>query len=146
MGRFTLSLIGHGIVVSSSDGTRVAGPFAFGSLWPPPAEPCGVDVEWPPAIHADKTAQRWVISRWFQSMPDKTIPFCIAVSRSADPVSGGWSLYDFSLPIGSPDASLEVSSEGYRLPARSGAQQVYVTFDRAAMLAGKPAGFTVDPR
>jgi hypothetical protein len=146
LGQYSLRLAGNAVVIYSADGARVAGPLAFGSLWPQPAEPCGVDVEWPPEMQLDKQAGRWLISRWFQSMPDGSVPFCLAVSRSSDPVSGGWWLYSFALPVSRGDSPLEVSGEQYRLPAQSGDARAVVIFDRAAMLAGKPAGFSVSRR
>ena len=147
LGKFTMRLVERSVVILGADGARVAGPLPFGSLWPPAAEPCGVDVEWPPAVHVDRQAARWVISRRFQPMPDRTVPFCVAVSRQDDPVAGGWWLFAFSLPDGQyEEHPLEISGDAYRLAGKSGGRAVQITFDRTAMLAGKPAGFAVSAR
>jgi hypothetical protein len=142
-GRHILRLSDRGIVVYSLDGVRLAGPLAFGSLWSAAPEPCGVDVETAPLIQVDRAAGRWVISRVFQPTADGKVPFCVAISRTADPVTGGWQLYDFALPVSRSDGRFDVSNERYRLAAESGAKQIHITFDRNAMLAGKSSGFTV---
>lgn len=144
--RHTLRLADRSIVVYSVDGARLAGPLAFGSLWPPSAEPCGVDVEWAPAIQVDRAAGRWLISRWFQPMQDGKVPLCMAISRTSDPVAGGWWLYDFALAINRNEAPLEVSKDAYRLSGDSDGKRVQIVFDRTAMLAGKPSGFTASAR
>jgi hypothetical protein len=147
LGAFTMRLVERSVVVLGADGGRLAGPLPFGSLWPPAAEPCGVDVEWPPTVHVDRQAARWVIARRFQPMPDRTVPYCVAVSRQDDPVAGGWWLFSFALPDGQyEEQPLEISGNAYRLAGKSGGRAVQITFDRAAMLAGKPAGFTVSAR
>ena len=110
------------------------------------AEPCGVDVEAAPVIQVDRAAGRWLISRSFQPMPDGKVPFCIAISRKPDPVAGGWLLYDFALPVSRTDPPLEVSGDAYRLSGEAGGKRVRIIFDRNAMLAGKPAVFTVSER
>lgn len=141
--RHILRLSDRSIVIYSQDGARLAGPLAFGSLWPGGSEPCGVDVEAAPVIQVDRAAGRWLISRVFQATADGKLPFCIAVSRTADPVAGGWLLYDFALPIGGSEGPLDLSNDAYRLSGVSGAKRVDVIFDRNAMLAGKPSRFTV---
>ena len=91
----------------------------------------------------DRSAGRWLISRSFQPMPDGKVPFCIAISRKPDPVAGGWLLYDFALPVSRTEPPLEVSGDAYRLSGEAGGKRVRIIFDRNAMLAGKPAVFTV---
>ena len=146
-GVYTMRLVGRNLVVLGSNGGRIAGPLSFGALWPAAAEPCGVDVEWAPAIQVDRQAARWLISQRFQPMPDGTVPFCIAVSKTADPLAGGWWLYDFSLPANQYEShQLEISNDTYRLTGKADGRAVQIAFDRAAMLSGKPSGFTVSAR
>lgn len=142
-GRHILRLSDRSITIYSQDGAPVAGPLTFGSLWPAGSEPCGVDVESAPTIQLDRPAGRWLISRVFQPTADGKLPVCIALSRTADPVTGGWLLYDFALPISRSDGRLDLLNETYRLSGESGANRVHVALDRNAMLAGKPSGFTV---
>jgi hypothetical protein len=147
LGSFSMRVVDRTVLVLGADGGRIAGPLSFASLWPPASEPCGVDVEWPPAIHVDRAAQRWLISRWFQPMPDGSVPFCVAVSKRADPVEGGWWLYDFLLPANQYDRDqLGISSEAYRLTGKPDGRGVQIALDRAAMLSGKPSAFTVSAR
>lgn len=144
--RHSLRVVDRGIVIYSADGARLAGPLAFGSLWPASTEPCTVDVEWAPAIQVDRAAGRWLISQWFQSTQDGSVPFCIAVSRTSDPVAGGWSLYNFALPINRSAAVLEVADNAYQITGESAGKRMQVVFDRAAILAGRPSGFRVSAR
>lgn len=145
LGDHTLRVVDRRVLVSARDGSRVAGPLPFASLWPAGAEPCVVDVERPPVVQVDRAGERWLISRWFQPSPDRRLPLCVAVSRTADPVTGGWWLYDFALPI-EREAPLEISGDGYRIASGDGARRLLISLDRAAMLAGKPSGFTVSTR
>ena len=147
LGAHTLRVVDRSVVVLATDGRRIAGPLAFGSLWPPAAEPCGVDVEWPPTISVDREADRWLIWRSFQPVAGGAVPFCIAVSRTSDPVAGGWWLYDFSLPPNKYDAQqLDISKEAYRLAGKAAERAVQIAFDRQAMLSGKPSSFSVATR
>ncbi|HET9369529.1 MAG TPA: hypothetical protein VFO19_04755 [Vicinamibacterales bacterium] len=146
--RHTMRVVNGALTVHQAAGDAlVAGPFPFASLWPSGADPCGVEVEWPPSIQVDRTAGRWLVSQRFQPTgPENRVPVCIAISRTADPVSGGWALYDFMLPVSRSDAALDVGNDAYQLSGEAGGKAVRISFDRAAMLAGKPAGFTISPR
>jgi hypothetical protein len=144
LGDHTVRVVDRSLLFARA-GARVAGPLTFASLWPDGAEPCVVDVERPPVVQVDRAGGRWVISRWFQPSADRRLPLCVAVSKTADPVTGGWWLYDFALPI-AREAPLEISSDGYRIASEAGAARVLISLDRAAMLAGKPTGFSVSTR
>ena len=146
LGGHTIQVVDRSLVVLAG-GRQAAGPFAFGSLWPAGADPCGVDVEWPPVVTPDREAGRWLIWRRFQGMPDGSVPFCIAVSRTADPIAGGWWLYDFSLPPHRYEGhDIDVSTDAYRLAGKPGEGGVQIAFDRSSMLAGRPASFAVATR
>ena len=138
-----LRVVDRNLVVLAADGSRIAGPLAFGSLWGAAAEPCGVDVESPPRVSVDHDAGRWLIWRVFQPLASGEVPFCLAVSKTADPVTGGWWLYNFSLPAGNYDAhQLLVSTKTYRFAPPSGLTGAEISFDRTALLSGKPAAFS----
>ena len=144
LGRIIIRVTPRGLALLSADGAMLAGPIAFRSFWPAGAEPCGVEVESPPAVHADPGAGRFVIVQTIQRTAAGSLPVCIAVSRAADAVTGGWWLYDFALPLPGSRARLEMSGATWQLSLdgvpRPAAR---VVLDRAAMLAGAPASFTV---
>lgn len=75
--------------------------------------------------------------------PDGKVPYCVAISRTSDPVTGGWWRYEFTLPIAQIDAPLELSNGVYRISGDSVGRTMHIAFDREAMLAGKPAGYAL---
>ena len=79
--------------------------------------------------------------RWFMTEFTGGGDLCIYISRSPDPVSGGWYLYQFtSLPGGFPDyPKYAVWPDAYYMASNSGPRQW--AFDRHAMLLGDPSTF-----
>ena len=69
----------------------------FNSLFAPLPDdtPCGNNQNrGDPFVFYDHLADRWVVSDFaFPSFPGTSFWECIGVSRTSDPVSGGWSLY-----------------------------------------------------
>ncbi len=117
-------------------GTPLAGPTTIASLWP--SGTCASGGFDPVALY-DHLADRWVISQVAPGFAAQ----CIAVSQTANPVIGGWFLYQFNTggifndyaKIGVwPDAYYMGSQRGY-----PGAGADAWAFDRAAMLAGGAA-------
>jgi hypothetical protein len=82
--------------VFAKDGTALAGPTTYNSLFAPlTGTPCSGQNDGDPFVFYDHLADRWVISDFaFPDLPGSG-PFyqCIAVSQTSDPVSGGWFLY-----------------------------------------------------
>ena len=102
----------------------------------------------------DPIGDRWIISDFAWADANfSTGPFyqCFAVSKTGDPITGGWNFYAFQLQAGAvlPDyPKLGVWPDGIYMStnnfATSGSQsfqnvQVWA-FDRVAMEAGQPAG------
>ncbi len=87
--------------VYSKTGTRLAGPTTFDSLFAPlgTSNPCGNHQnEGDPIALYDQIADRWVLSDFAFAISltgNPRAPFyqCIAVSKTNDPVAGGWYLY-----------------------------------------------------
>jgi hypothetical protein len=140
LGGHAIRVRGRHLTVYSTDGARVAGPFPFASLWPRSSAPCGTEGEQTVAVQPDRYASRWVIARQV-ALPDGRLAYCLAVSRTPDPVTGGWWGYAFALPIERGATPLVLSDEAYRLSGVSAGRTVQIIFDRAAMLAGQPSTY-----
>ncbi len=96
----------------------------------------------PIAIY-DRLADRWLLAE-FASQGNH---LCVYISRSGDPVAGGWYAYDFETPS-FPDypkyAAWATDADGgtgsYVVTANDGGPGVYA-LDRGAMLAGQSSTF-----
>jgi hypothetical protein len=80
--------------IFDKSGNSLAGPTTYNSLFAPlTGTPCSGANDGDPFVFYDHLADRWVVTDFaFASLSG---PFyqCIAVSKSSDPVSGGWYLY-----------------------------------------------------
>ncbi len=87
--------IGIGIY-DKSTGTQLAS-FTFNSFFASAFSPCNTGNMGDPIVLYDAVSGRWIIAdfAWLDSVAG---PFyeCIAVSKSADPIAGGWWLYTYS--------------------------------------------------
>ena len=103
-----------------------------------------------PIVRYDHLADRWLISQF--ALPGGSQGFfeCIAVSRSPDPVGGGWFLYAFPTTDGAtghpvfPDyPKIGVWPDAYYMGTQrtfpGGGLDVWA-FERDRMLVGAPAG------
>ncbi len=137
--RYAIRPANGGFVVSDDRGL-VVGPVPFAAFWG--SGPCRVRSDLSPSVLNDRTAGRWLLSRWAAPTPGSPFHFCVALSRSSDPVTGGWSLYEFPLPVYRADAQMEMRPDGYRLRVGASGAQTFFVFDRSGMLRGGPAGYT----
>jgi hypothetical protein len=123
-------------------GNLLAGPSAINSLWTGFGGPCESLNSGDPIVMYDHLADRWIISQF--TLPSANHQ-CVAVSRTPDPVSGGWYLYDFTTPP-NDYPKISVWPDGYYMSSQRGffgsGLDVYV-FDRVNMLAGAPTRGTV---
>lgn len=133
---------GHYIqMVNSSDGALfaihdkatgalIAGPTALDSLG---SGFCADGLGDPIVLH-DRLADRWLLSE-FSASGNR---LCVYISRTADPVTGGWFNYDFAAP-GFPDyPKYAVWPDAYYVGTNESSPALYA-LDRAAMLQGLPA-------
>src|SRR3954466_6007136 len=86
-------------IFRKSDGARLAA-FTYDQLWgsleTPTGTPCDANNQGDPTVVYDPMGDRWIVADFgFVYNGDFIPPFyeCIAVSRTSDPVSGGWNLY-----------------------------------------------------
>jgi Proprotein convertase P-domain/Bacterial pre-peptidase C-terminal domain/Carboxypeptidase regulatory-like domain len=119
--------------VYNKTGTLVSGPTTFGSL-APSGNSCTSD-RGDPLVHYDRQA-----GRWFMLTMDDT-GLCTFVSKTSDPVSGGWWFYRYTTPVLPDYPHCGVWNDAYVCGTNEGSQagtEIYA-FDRANMLNGATA-------
>src|SRR5215213_228110 len=114
--------------------------------------PCDSANQGDPVVLYDPIGDRWIITDFAWSN-FSTGPFyqCFAVSKTSDPVDGGWYFYAYQTASGAvlndypklgvwPDG-IYMSANNFASSGSGSFQNVQVwAFDREAMEAGKPAG------
>jgi len=101
-----------------------------------PGSPCA-DGDGDPIVQYDELADRWLMSEF--DLTGNT--FCIYVSQGADPVTGGWFVYDFSAPSFPDYPQYGVWPDAYYVGTFESPNLGIYAFDRVSMLAGDPATF-----
>lgn len=129
-------------------GTSLAGPFNINQLWinANAGGLCQANNNGDPYVVYDHLADRWLISQFAVPNGFGTPPTaqCIAISRTADPVTGGWYLYEFTFNFAHDYPKIALWPDGYYMASQrgfSGGALNAVVFDRANMLNGNPATF-----
>jgi Proprotein convertase P-domain/Carboxypeptidase regulatory-like domain len=113
-------------------GTLIAGPTTFGSL-APSGNSCTSD-RGDPLVHYDRQAGRW----FMLTMDDAG--FCTFVSKTSNPVTGGWWFYGYSAPRLPDYPHCGIWDNAYVCGSNEGNAQVTLyAFDRANMLNGATA-------
>lgn len=119
--------------VYNKTGTLVAGPINFGTL-APAGNDCTTD-RGDPLVYFDRQASRW----FMLTMDDGGV--CTFVSKTSDPVSGGWWFYRYAT-LSFPDyPHCGIWNNAYVCTTNEGSiagADVYA-FDRANMLTGATA-------
>jgi uncharacterized delta-60 repeat protein len=133
--------VNSSIAVFDKQGNTLAGPMPINTLFAPLGGVCATDNVIDPLVNYDPLADRWIVLGFpFDS------PICIAVSRTSDPVTGGWFLYQLDVSaFGFPDyPKLGVWRDAYYLATQrgfhGGGLDLYA-LDRANMLSGNLAKF-----
>jgi uncharacterized repeat protein (TIGR01451 family) len=145
---------------------------------PSSANPCKGSSQGDPVVIYDPFADRWILTHFafdVDSQGNSIPPFyeCVAVSKTGDPVAGGWWLYPFRFDTGGtgppvstlgdypkfgiwPDC-LYMSANGYSQPSDTFNGSAYASFSRSDLesgaavhwslgfLAGSSAPFTMIP-
>ena len=121
-------------------GTSLAGPTSIKTLWSglPDGTPCKDTDDGDPIVLYDQGADRWMLAQF--SIFGTGLQMCIAYSTTPDP-TGTYNAYAFDMPKVPDYEKFGVWPDGLYMSAYEGATLGAYVFDRAAMLAGGPAGF-----
>ena len=148
-----IQIINSVFQIFNKSGTSLAGPSAISSLWTAAGDTgtCSQRNDGDPVVLYDHLADRWLISQF--ALPNGLFNApsfeCIAISRTANPVTGGWYVYTFRMNGANdrfdypklgvwPDAYYMSSQRGFPGNSSNPALDAWA-FDRANMLNGNPA-------
>ena len=165
-----IQAVNSAFAIYSKTGTLLAS-FTENALWAGNGTFCDGNGGGDPVVIYDALADRWILTNLAYSGGATSGPFyqCIAVSRTSDPVSGGWYLYAIRTDTGAagqPPVNtindypkfgiwtdcLYYAANGFLMPAGSFNGTEFGSFSRSDMYAGLPLtgalGFivnTIDP-
>ena len=126
--------------VYDKGGTLLAGPAGVETLWAGAGGKCEAQASGDPIVLYDQAADRWLVSQ-MANEGDGPETQCIAISRTGDPVGGGWYLYEFALPDDNDYPKFGVWPDAYYMSTYEGSTLGALAFDRARMLDGLAASF-----
>ena len=127
---------GTTFTIYNKSGTKLAGPTTFSSL-APSGDGCRTSVS-DPIVLFDRLANRWFLLEMGGS--SSAAKMCIYVSKTSDPVSGGWWFYGFSTPTQNDYPHCGVWNNAYVCTDNEGQSNVTAyAYDRANMLNGATA-------
>jgi PKD repeat protein len=127
---------GTSFTVYNKSGTKLAGPTTFSSL-APSGDGCRTSVS-DPIVLFDRLANRWFLLE--MGGTSSTAKMCIYVSKTENPVSGGWWFYGFSTPTQNDYPHCGIWTDAYVCTDNEGAANVTAyAYDRANMLNGATA-------
>jgi Ca2+-binding RTX toxin-like protein len=150
-----IQMVNSSFQIFNKAGTSLAGPSRISTIWTGAGDTtsdCARNDSGDPIVKYDRQANRWLISQFAipNGLFNPPSSECIAISRTGDPVNGGWFIYTFRIPGDRidypkfgvwPDAYYMGSQQGY-----SGGSLDAWAFDRANMLNGtfvNPVRFTI---
>ena len=140
--RHYVQTVNSAVAVFDKRGNLLAGPMPINALFAPLGGNCADGTPIDPIVNYDHLANRWLVLGFpFSS------PICIAVSKSGDPVSGGWFLYEFHVASLPDYPKLGVWPDAYYLSTQAGTVDIYA-LERRSLLRGDPVQavhFTVGP-
>src|SRR5439155_1706441 len=121
------------VVLDKSTGAVVAGPSLLSALWTGDgrcASGFGDGI-----VLFDQLASRWLMSEF----AIRGNHLCVYVSRTSDPLGGGWFGYDFGTAEFPDYPKYAVWPDAYYVSTNESAPAAYA-LERARMIAGLPAG------
>jgi hypothetical protein len=157
-----IEAVNFGIAIYSKSGTRLAAFTEF-SLWSQAGTgtACDSQAHGDPVVVYDQFADRWIITHFafgFNSAGSPSTPFyqCFAVSKTGDPVSGGWWFYPLRVDNGTSgqppvntiddypkfgnwnDGCLYMSANEFSLPSWQYVGTLFASINKADMESGQP--------
>ena len=139
--------------VFDKNGNTLSGPTTFNSFFAPLGKdtPCGLsEGKTDPFVLYDQMADRWVITDHAEDYDGTVFSECIAVSRTGDPVTGGWNLYslqdDENPRIKGDYPKYGLWPDAYYLTMDKYNGALVYALDRATLISGGPLnaiGFTI---
>jgi hypothetical protein len=126
---------GTSVLVMDKSGLPVTFPFLMDTLAGGTA-PCS-DGFGDPVVVYDTLADRWLLAE-FARMPNSVL--CVYMSKTNDPVTGGWWLYAFPTPEFPDYPKYSVWPDAYYVTTNESGPASYA-LDRERMLAGQPATY-----
>ena len=151
-----IQAVNSAYAIYGKTGTLLAS-FTENALWAGTGTFCDGHGGGDPVVIYDAVADRWILTHLAYSGSATSGPFdeCIAVSRTNDPVSGGWYLYDIRTDtgaVGQPPINtlndypkfgiwtdcLYYSANGFLMPAGIFNGAEFASFSRSDMYAGLP--------
>ena len=144
-----IQTVNSAFAIWDKSGSLLAGPTQINALWSGFGGPCETLNNGDPIVRYDELADRWLISQFAIPGGNQGFFECIAISRTPDPVAGGWFLYAFPTRDGAsgnpvfPDyPKVVVWPDAYYMGSQrsfpGGGLDVWA-FERDKMLAGAPA-------
>jgi hypothetical protein len=150
-------MVNVAFAIYDKQGHLLAGPSPINALWAGFGGPCTNLNSGDPIVRYDHLAGRWLMSQFALAGGAAGYHECVAISRTADPVGGGWFLYDFPTndaagrPVFPDYPKIGVWTDAYYMGTQrgfpGGGLDVWA-FERDKMLTGSPARvvqFTVAP-
>ena len=146
-----IQMVNSSMVIYDKNGGGVplAGPFDINVLWDGFGGPCESKNSGDPITRYDHLADRWLVGQFAIDGAMGNHHECIAISRTPDPVSGGWFLYAFATvdtvtnrPIFPDYPKISVWPDAYYMGTQRGFPSSGLdvwAFERQEMLAGNPA-------
>jgi hypothetical protein len=154
-----IQAVNDGYAIFNKSGTLLTS-FTEDQLWSTTgANPCNGNSQGDPIVVYDALADRWILTHFAFAVsgPNPVAPFyqCVAVSKTGDPVAGGWYLYALQMDpggAGKPPAStlndygkfgiwndcLYMAANGFTMPSGAFAGTLFASFSRADMYSGSP--------
>lgn len=124
---------GSSILIYDRNGNPVAGPFVLDTLSSTP--PCHAGLGDVVVVY-DFLADRWLLTE----LSNVASALCVYVSKTGDPVAGGWWRYAFLTPEFPDYPKYSVWPDAYYVTTNESGPAAYA-LDRDRMLQGLPASF-----
>lgn len=129
------------VFYNKATGTVAAGPLRMDDL-APAGSPCANGLG-DPIVLFDRMANRWIL----QEFSGGGNRMCLYVSKSSNPITGGWWFYDVSAPSFPDYPHFGIWSNAIVATTNEGSPVAFYALDRERMLAGQtaraPQRFTV---